>query len=59
MLLEKKISLWQMWLAEGRLQMFIYFDDYMGEKDLNRQVVSIIQQHLQSRTISPPFLLPK
>ena len=30
--------------------MFINFDEYMGEKDLNRQVVFIIQQHLQSLT---------
>ena len=30
--------------------MFTKFDEYMGEKDLNRQVVSIIQQHLQSLT---------
>ena len=38
--------------AFGRrsLQMFTNFDEYMGEKDLNRQVVSIIQQHLQSLT---------
>ena len=46
----KKISLWQTRLAEGDLQMFINFDEYMGEKDLNRQVVFIIQQHLQSLT---------
>ena len=38
----KKISLWQTDLAEGDLQMFTNFDEYMGEKDLNRQVVSII-----------------
>ena len=28
--------------------MFTNFDEYMGEKDLNRKVVSVIQQHLQS-----------
>ena len=46
----KKLSLWQTHLADGDLQMFTNFDEYMGEKDLNRQVVSIIQQHLQSLT---------
>ena len=30
--------------------MFTNFNEYMGEKDFNRQVVSIIQQHLQSLT---------
>ena len=47
---QKKISLWQKWLAEGELQMFINFDEYMEGKDLNLQVVSIIQQHIQSLT---------
>ena len=28
--------------------MFTNFDKHMGDKDLNRQVVFIIQQHLQS-----------
>ena len=28
--------------------MFTNCDEYMGKKDLNRQVVSIIQQHLHS-----------
>ena len=46
----KKLSLWQTHLTEGDLQKFTNFDEYMGEKDLNRQVVSIIQQHLQSLT---------
>ena len=46
----KKISLWQTHLAEGDLQILTNFDEYMGEKDLNRQVVSSIQQHLQSLT---------
>ena len=46
----KKLSLWQTHLADGVLQMFTNFDEYMGEKDFNRQVVSIIQQHLQSLT---------
>ena len=46
----KKLSLWQTYLAEGDLQMFTNFDQYMEEKDLNRQVVFIIQQHLQSLT---------
>ena len=45
----KKLSLWQTHLAED-LQIFTHFDEYMGEKDFNRQVVSIIQQHLQSLT---------
>ena len=31
-----------MHLAEGDLQMFTNFDEYMGEKDLNGQVVSNI-----------------
>ena len=43
----KKLSLWQTYLPEGDLQLFTNFDEYMGEKDLHRQVVSIIQQHLQ------------
>ena len=30
--------------------MFTNFDEYMGEKDFNRQMVSIIQQHLHSLT---------
>ena len=46
----RKLSLWQTHLAKRDLQMFTNFDKYMGEKDLNRQVVSIIQQHLQSLT---------
>ena len=46
----KKLSLWKTDLAEGDLQIFTNFDEYMQEKDLNRQVVSIIQQHLQSLT---------
>ena len=45
-----KLSLWRTHLAEGDLQMLTNFDEYMGEKDLNRQVVSIIQQHLQLLT---------
>ena len=44
----KKLSLRQTYLAEGNLQMFTNFDKYMGEKDLNRQMVNIIQQHLQN-----------
>ena len=44
----KKLSLWQTHLAEGDPQMFTNFDEYMGDKDLNRQVVFIIQQHFQS-----------
>ena len=43
----KKISLRQTRLAEGHRQKFINFNEYMGEKDLNRHLVSIIQQHLQ------------
>ena len=27
--------------------MFTNLNEYMGEKDLNRKVVSIVQQHLQ------------
>ena len=38
--------------------MLINFDEYMGEKDLNRQVVSIIQQHLQSLTEFFHFYYP-
>ena len=38
----KKLLLWQTYLAEGDLQMFTNFDEYMGEKDLNRQMISII-----------------
>ena len=49
-MLRKKISLWQALLAEGDLQMLINFHENNGEKDQNRQVVSIIQQHLQSLT---------
>ena len=30
------------------LQMFSNFDEYAGEKDVDRQVVSMFQQHLQS-----------
>ena len=39
-----------MQLAEEDLQIFTNFDDYVKEKDVNQQVVSIIQQHLQSLT---------
>ncbi|KAK1332829.1 hypothetical protein QTO34_006360 [Cnephaeus nilssonii] len=57
---QKKILLWQMWLAED-LQMFSNFDEYMREKDLNRQVVlvTLVQQHLQSLTESFSHYYPK
>ena len=42
------MSLWQKRLAEEDQQMFINLDEYMEENDLNQQVASIIQQHLQS-----------
>ncbi|KAK1333833.1 hypothetical protein QTO34_006221 [Cnephaeus nilssonii] len=45
-----------MLLAEEDLQMFSNFDEYMREKNVNRQVVTIVQQHLQSLTES---FLPK
>uniref|UniRef100_A0A8C6V644 Uncharacterized protein n=1 Tax=Naja naja TaxID=35670 RepID=A0A8C6V644_NAJNA len=56
---QKKILLWQMQLAEEDLQMFPNFDDYMREKDVNRQVVTIVQQHLQSLTESFDRYYPK
>ena len=38
--------------------MFSNFDEYMGEKHLNKQVVSIIQQHLQSQIEYFDFYFP-
>ena len=42
-----------MGLAEGDQQMFINFDQYIGEQDLNQQVASIIQQHLEKKNYYP------
>lgn len=39
--------------------MFIIFVEYMGEKDANQQVASIVQQHLQSLTEFFGFCYPK
>lgn len=46
-------------LAEGDLQMVINFNEYMGEKDVKRLVVSIVQQDLQILTEFWGVLFPK
>ncbi|XP_026546538.1 SCAN domain-containing protein 3-like isoform X1 [Notechis scutatus] len=56
---QRKILLWQTRLAEDDLQMFSNFAEYMREKDVNRQVITIVQQHLQSLTESFGRYYPK
>ena len=50
MLFKKKILLWQTRVAEEDRKMFLNLDEFMREKDVNQQVVVIVQQHLQSLT---------
>ncbi|VVC46362.1 Ribonuclease H-like domain [Cinara cedri] len=44
----KKILLRQTQLTEEDLQMFQHFDEHMKEKDVNQEMVAIVQQHIES-----------
>lgn len=46
-------------MAEEDLQTFSNFDEYMRDKDVNQQVIIIVQQHLQSLTESFGHYYPK
>lgn len=49
---QKKLLLWQTCLADEDLQMFPNLDDFLKQEDVNRQVLTLVRQHLQSLTDS-------
>ncbi|KAF2881124.1 hypothetical protein ILUMI_25035 [Ignelater luminosus] len=56
----KKILLWRTLLIDKDLQMFPNLDEYMKEKDVNRQMITdLVQQHLQSLKESFEYYYPK
>ena len=56
---QKKILLWKTLLIDEDLQMFPNLDEYMKEKDVNRQIIGLVQQHLQSLKESFEHYYPK